>query len=951
MSEHFVLPWPAGQRRLQVGAIGVDLRYRRIVRADGEVELAQRVFDLLLLFLANPGVLQSRNEIFRQVWPGVVVEDANLTQSIWLLRRALGDDAKGWIRTVAKLGYVFDPPQPVQWPEESAATAIAASAVIAPTAAEALEASLPDPVLLAAREATTPLLTARHPLQAPRAPRRTMLTAAALLLAVLLGSAGWWQASAQAPRRVVLAAASDPAGNPEAAWPVHLLQAWLEWKLRASSEVQLAQVNADGAAQRDDVVVLLAVSVREGEGGGWQLSARVRGQQLQRDLQRDAPAQALLPALDGLSRDLHRLLAADSASTPWPALTLDSASAAEFVAGLHDEQRHRRASAARHYQAVLATQPGFGYARLRLAQDLAELGQQGEAEAQLPALREWVAALPASARGLHEAELLALAQQFDQAAAAYAALLREGLGDAAALRLAQSRNLRRAGRSEDALQRLGAETPATAREAVPWLLERAVAELSMGEPLRARVSAGEAAAQAARLGWEHEQARALVLLADAASLGADGDVAALLTQAQALFQRSDDRLGALRARFLAQLSGGSDDARREALDQLLAEARAAGNVAVEYDTLRRSAFHLYRLGQMPAYAERLAQAVAVADAAGDRYARTIASVDLLHQELLRGETAAAERRLAQLDAQPLQGFVALWHSHFAAGLAYDRGDYARALQLIDRYEQAQSGSGPRSGEAVGLSCLRGAIALAQGESMRARNAFGRCRAPPLPHYRIYADVGEAELALQGGDLVQARRLLAAARGNLATLASSPDRSKLALVLAPLLARSGDLDGARELVQAQLELLARAGYAALSADAHLALAEIALAGGQLDQAEAEVRRSAPDLAADNWQSQRRLRTVQALLAQRRGNGALAAQLMQALDAQARSHADVLGELLVHSIAETNPGVVRCKAERHALLLAKSGLRGASDLWLLDAAGADAAAQLAAARGTP
>lgn len=944
MSEHLVLPWPAGQRRLQVGAIGVDLRYRRIVRADGEVELAQRVFDLLLLFLANPGVLQSRNEIFRQVWPGVVVEDANLTQSIWLLRRALGEEAKGWIRTVAKLGYVFDPPLPVQWADESpAVAALPSAAAVAPMASPADETATPP--------ASAPALAPRRALPRTHAPRRVLLMAAALLLALLLGSAGWWQASAQAPRRVVLAAAADPAGDPQAAWPVHLLQAWLEWKLRASSEVQLAQVNADDAAQRDDVVVLLAVSVREGEGGGWQLSARLRGQQLQRDLVREAPVQALLPALDGLSRDVHRLLAADSAAASWPALALDSAAAAEFVAGLHDEQRHRRAAAARHYRAVLAAQPDFGYARLRLAQDLAELGQQGEAEAQLPALHDWVAALPLPARAVHEAALLALAQEFDQAAAAYAALLHQGRGDTAALRLAQSRNLRRAGRSEDALQRLGTETPASARDAVPWLLERAVAELSMGEPLRARVSAGEAAAQAARLGWEHEQARALVLLADAATLGADGDAAALLAQAQALFQSSDDRLGALRARFLAQLSGSDAAAQREALDQLLAEARASGNVAVEYDTLRRSAFHLYRMGEMPAYAERLAQAVAVADAAGDRYARTVASVDLLHQELLRGETAAAERRLAQLAAQPLQGFVALWHSHFAAGLAYERGDYAGALQLLDRFEQAQAGGGPRSGEAVGLSCLRGAIALNQGEAMRARTAFGRCRAPPLPHYRIYADIGEAELALQGGDLAQARRLLAAARGNLAALASSPDRSKLALVLAPLLARSGDLAGARELVQAQLELLARAGYAALSADAHLALAEIALAGGQLDQAEAEVRLSAPDLAADHWQAQRRLRTVQALLAQRRGNTAVAAQLMQALDAQARDHADVLGELLVHSIAETNPRVVRCKAERHALLLAKSGLRGASDLWLLDAAGADVAAQLATARGTP
>lgn len=961
MSEHFRRPWPAGQRRLHVGALTVDLRYRRLQRADGEVELAQRVFDLLLLFLANPGVLQSRNEIFRQVWPGVVVEDANLTQSIWLLRRALGDEAKGWIRTVAKLGYVFDPPQPVHWPQETGAATVALMPVPvesasgdppAKTAAAEVTPSPVAPPLIARTDAVAAIPPAlRRDPPAARLRARSWAVAAVVLLAALLGSAGWWQARAQVPPRVVLAAASDPTGNPEAAWPVHLLQAWLEWKLSASSEVQLAHVSAEAATQQDDVVVLLAVSPLDTGSGGWQLSARVRGQRVQRDLLREASAEALLPALDLLSREIHGLLAAQSAAAPWPALALDRASAAEFVAGLHDEQRHRRSSAARHYQAVLAAHPDFGYARLRLAQDLAELGQQGEAEAQLPALREWVAALPAPVRGLHEAALLALAQQFDQAAAAYAELLRKGVGDAAVLRLAQSRNLRRAGRSEDALQRLGSEVPAAARQAVPWLLERAVIELALSEPLRARVSAGEAAAQAARLGWEHEQARALVLMADAASFGADGDVAALLSQAQDLFRSSDDRLGALRARFLAQLDGGDADAQRESLDQLLAEARAAGNVAVEYESLRRSAFHAYRQGQMPLYAERLAKAVAVADAAGDRYARTVASVDLLHQEILRGETAAAAQRLAQLEAQPMQGFVALWHSHFAASLAYERGNYAEALRQIDRFEQATVAAGSRSGNAAGLSCLRGAVALNQGEVTRARNAFSRCRAPPLPHYRVYADLGEAELALRSGDVAQTRRLLAAARGNLAGLASSPDRSQLALILAPLLARSGDLRGARELVEAQLELLQHAGYAALSADAHLTLAEIALAGGRLEQAQAQAQRSAAALGADNWQGQRRLRTVQALLAQRSGDTALAAQLMQSLDTQAREHGDVLGELLVHSIAETNPRAVRCKAERHALLLAKSGLRGASDLWLLDAAGADVAAQLAVARDSP
>ena len=103
-------PWPVDATRLQVGDLLVDLRYRRINGPEQEVELPQRVFDLLLAFLAEPGVLHTRASLFERVWPGVVVEDANLSQSIWMLRKALGPERRDWIRTVPGSGYVFEPP-------------------------------------------------------------------------------------------------------------------------------------------------------------------------------------------------------------------------------------------------------------------------------------------------------------------------------------------------------------------------------------------------------------------------------------------------------------------------------------------------------------------------------------------------------------------------------------------------------------------------------------------------------------------------------------------------------------------------------------------------------------------------------------------------------------------------------------------------------------------------
>src|SRR5690348_10592428 len=100
--------WPASAQRLRVGEIEIDLRYRSVQRDGATHELNPRCFDLLLLFLREPRILHTREAIFRKVWPGVIVEDANLSSSVWMLRRAFGADARQWIRTVSKQGYIFD---------------------------------------------------------------------------------------------------------------------------------------------------------------------------------------------------------------------------------------------------------------------------------------------------------------------------------------------------------------------------------------------------------------------------------------------------------------------------------------------------------------------------------------------------------------------------------------------------------------------------------------------------------------------------------------------------------------------------------------------------------------------------------------------------------------------------------------------------------------------------
>jgi DNA-binding winged helix-turn-helix (wHTH) protein len=86
------------------------LRRQRQLIADGvPVEVGTRAFDILLVLLEADGALVTKDELFRRVWPGIVVGEANLKVQISALRRALGGD-RGYIRTEFGRGYRFTAP-------------------------------------------------------------------------------------------------------------------------------------------------------------------------------------------------------------------------------------------------------------------------------------------------------------------------------------------------------------------------------------------------------------------------------------------------------------------------------------------------------------------------------------------------------------------------------------------------------------------------------------------------------------------------------------------------------------------------------------------------------------------------------------------------------------------------------------------------------------------------
>ncbi|KAB8164902.1 hypothetical protein FKV24_017295 [Lysobacter maris] len=97
-------------RYLKIDDLVIDLNYRRMFSEEAEINAPQRALDLLLLLVKEPNRLHYRADLLEALWPGLIVEDANLSQSVWLLRKALGPERKNWLRTVAGAGYVFEPP-------------------------------------------------------------------------------------------------------------------------------------------------------------------------------------------------------------------------------------------------------------------------------------------------------------------------------------------------------------------------------------------------------------------------------------------------------------------------------------------------------------------------------------------------------------------------------------------------------------------------------------------------------------------------------------------------------------------------------------------------------------------------------------------------------------------------------------------------------------------------
>lgn len=94
---------------IRFGEFQLDREARQLKRTGQPVVMSPKAFDLLRILVdARPRVV-AKEEIIDQLWPDVIVEEANVRNLIAEVRHALEDDDRQprFVRTAHRVGYAF----------------------------------------------------------------------------------------------------------------------------------------------------------------------------------------------------------------------------------------------------------------------------------------------------------------------------------------------------------------------------------------------------------------------------------------------------------------------------------------------------------------------------------------------------------------------------------------------------------------------------------------------------------------------------------------------------------------------------------------------------------------------------------------------------------------------------------------------------------------------------
>jgi DNA-binding winged helix-turn-helix (wHTH) protein/tetratricopeptide (TPR) repeat protein len=99
-------PFLPKSRTFVFGEFELQLGARQLMRDGRRVQVGSKAFEVLTCLVTHAGEVVTKEELLKAVWPTSFVEESNLSQHVFALRKALGDRAD-LIATVPGRGYQF----------------------------------------------------------------------------------------------------------------------------------------------------------------------------------------------------------------------------------------------------------------------------------------------------------------------------------------------------------------------------------------------------------------------------------------------------------------------------------------------------------------------------------------------------------------------------------------------------------------------------------------------------------------------------------------------------------------------------------------------------------------------------------------------------------------------------------------------------------------------------